>query len=228
MRRYHWFLLGVFLAVWIWSAINPKFPEDWLLENYLMFVFVPLIVLSGWYLRLSNVSYTLITVFMLLHVVGSHYTYSEVPFGYTLQEWFGANRNMYDRLVHWSFGLLLAYPIREAFMRVARARGVWALYLPFDVTLAFSAAYEIIEWLAAALVSPETGLAFLGTQGDVWDAQKDMLAAGSGAALAMVMVALANWVYNAAFLRELKSSLKIPRDDEPLGEVVLRQWWRRR
>jgi len=228
MSRYHKFLLGIFLLVWIWSAINPKFPEDWLLENYLLFVFVPLIVFSGWYLRFSNVSYTLITVFLLLHVVGAHYTYSEVPFGYTLQEWLGASRNMYDRLVHFSFGLLLAYPIREAFMRVARARGVWALYLPFDVTLAFSAAYEIIEWLAAARVNPEAGLAFLGTQGDIWDAQKDMLAAGSGAALAMVIVALANWVYNAAFLRELKASLKIPRDDQPLGEVVLRQWWRRR
>lgn len=228
MSRYHRFLLGVFLVVWIWSAINPKFPEDWLLENYLMFVFVPLIVLSGWYLRFSNVSYTLITVFLLLHVVGAHYTYSEVPFGYTLQEWLGASRNMYDRLVHFSFGLLLAYPIREAFTRVARARGVWGFYLPFDVTLAFSAAYEIIEWLAAESVNPEAGLAFLGTQGDIWDAQKDMLAAGSGAALAMFVVALFNWAYNAAFLRELKASLKIPRTDEPLGEVVLRRWWRRR
>ena len=228
MSRYHRFLLGIFLLVWIWSAINPKLPEGWLLENYLMFVFVPLIVFSGWYLRLSNVSYTLITVFMLLHVVGAHYTYSEVPLGYTLQEWFGASRNMYDRLVHFSFGFLLAYPIREGFLRVARVKGLWGFYLPFDVTLAFSAAYEIIEWLAAARVSPEAGLAFLGSQGDIWDAQKDMLAAGSGAVLALLVVALINWKYNPVFLRELKESLLIPRSDEPLGEVRLERWWRRR
>ena len=227
MSRYHRFLLGIFLLGWIWSAINPKLPEDWLLENYLLFVFVPLIVFSGWYVRLSNVSYTLLTVFLLLHVVGAHYTYSEVPFGYTLQEWFGASRNMYDRVVHFSFGLLIAYPIREAFLRVARVKGLWGFYLPFDVTLAFSAAYEIIEWLAAARVSPEAGLAFLGSQGDIWDAQKDMLAAGTGAALAMLIVALINWTYNADFLRELKQSLVLPRHDEPLGEVRLRRWWRR-
>ena len=228
MSRYHRFLLGTFLLVWTWSAIAPKLPEGWLLENYLMFVFVPLIVFSGWYLRLSNVSYTLITLFMLLHVVGAHYTYSEVPFGYTLQEWFGASRNMYDRLVHFSFGFLLAYPIREAFLRLARVKGLWGFYLPFDVTLAFSAAYEIIEWLVAARVSPEAGLAFLGSQGDIWDAQKDMLAAGTGATIALLIVALINWRYNTAFLRELRESLVIPRGDEPLGEVRLRQWWRRR
>ena len=226
MSRYHRFLLGVFLVVWIWSAIHPKLPEGWLLENYLMFVFVPLIVFSGWYLRLSNVSYTLITIFMLLHVIGAHYTYSEVPFGYTLQEWFGASRNMYDRLVHFSFGFLLAYPIREAFLRVARVRGLWGFYLPFDVTLAFSAAYEIIEWLAAARVSPEAGLAFLGSQGDIWDAQKDMLAAGTGATIALLIVALINWRYNPAFSRELRESLVMQRGDQPLGEVRLRQWWR--
>ena len=226
MSRYHRFLLGVFVLVWIWSAIHPKLPEGWLLENYLLFIFVPLIVFSGWYLRFSNVSYTLITAFLLLHVVGAHYTYSEVPFGYTLQEWLGASRNMYDRLVHFSFGLLMAYPIREAFLRVARVKGLWGFYLPFDVTLAFSAAYEIIEWLAAR-VSPEAGLAFLGSQGDIWDAQKDMLAAGAGAVLALLTIALINWRYNPAFLRELQDSLVLPRSDEPLGEVRLRRWWRR-
>ena len=150
---------------------------------------------------------------------GAHYTYSAVPFGFTLQEWFGASRNMYDRLVHFAFGFLLAYPIREAFMRVARVRGVWGFYLPFDVTLAFSAAYEIIEWCVATRVKPEAGLAFLGSQGDAWDAQKDMLAAAVGAALTLLVVALINWRYNPAFLQELKESLLIPRGDKPLGEV---------
>ena len=103
MSRYKISLILVFVIVWVWAAINPKYPHDWLLENYLVFIFVPLILIVGRYFRLSNVSYTLITIFMVLHVIGSHYTYSEVPFGFKLQEWIGSERNMYDRLVHFSF-----------------------------------------------------------------------------------------------------------------------------
>src|SRR3989344_8326284 len=123
-------LVSLFAAVWIWAALAPSYRHDWILENYLIFIFVPIILLSGRWFKLSNVSYTLITIFMILHVIGAHYTYSEVPFGYTLQNWFGADRNMYDRLVHFCFGLLLAYPVREVFMRLARAKGVWAYFFP--------------------------------------------------------------------------------------------------
>jgi putative membrane protein len=155
MTKYHKLLALVFLAVWVWAAINPTYRHDWLLENYLVFIFVPAIILTGRYFRLSSISYGLITLFMILHVIGSHYTYAEVPFGYVLQEWLGASRNMYDRLVHFSFGLLLAYPIREVFMRVSRVKGIWAYYLPLDVTLSFSAVYEIIEWVTAIKAAPE-------------------------------------------------------------------------
>ena len=226
MSRYHKVLIFVFVAVWIWSAIYPKFPHDWLLENVLVLIFVPIIILLGRYLKLSNVSYTVITVFMILHVVGSHYTYAEVPFGFTLQRWLGADRNMYDRLVHFCFGFLLAYPVREVFMRVARARGFWSFFLPLDVTLSLSAVYEIIEWQAAARVDPAAGLAFLGSQGDIWDAQKDMLLAGLGAALAMLIVALLNWRYNPAFLREMRQSFTISPHHEPLGESLFKKWRR--
>jgi putative membrane protein len=193
MTRYHALLLGVFAAVWIWAAIEPRYPDDWLLENYLVFVFVPIFLLLARYFRLSNLSCTLITVFMLMHVVGSHYTYAEVPFGATLQQWFGSERNMYDRLVHFSYGLLMAYPLRELFMRVANVRGVWAYWFPLVTVLACSACYEIIEWLVADRVDPEAGLAFLGAQGDVWDAQKDMVLAVIGAAAALLGVALFEW-----------------------------------
>lgn len=223
MSRYHAFLLGIFAAVWVWAAIDPLYPHDWLLENYLVFIFVPLIVLTGRYFRLSNLSYTLMTLFMLLHVVGSHYTYAEVPFGTTLQHWFGSGRNMYDRLVHFGFGLLLAYPLREVFMRVAKARGVWSYWFPLELVLAFSAAYEIIEWRVAARVDPAAGLAFLGAQGDVWDAQKDMALAVAGAAITLLLVALIHWRYDAAFKGELRASLDIDPDDKPLGEVALRE-----
>ena len=228
MSRYHAMLLAVFAAVWMWAAIEPRYPHDWLLENYLVFVFVLLIVLTARYFRLSDLSYTLITAFMLLHVVGSHYTYAEVPFGATLQHWFGAGRNMYDRLVHFSFGLLLAYPLREVFIRVAKVRGVWAYWFPLELVLAFSAAYEIIEWRVAARVDPTAGLAFLGAQGDVWDAQKDMALAVAGAAVTLLIVAMIHWRYDPTFGRDLRASLKIGRGDKPLGEEALRTMLKRK
>ncbi len=223
MTRYHAFLLLAFVAVWIWAAIEPKYPHDWFLENLLVFIFVPVILLTGRYFRLSKLSYTLITVFLSLHVVGSHYTYAEVPFGHLLQDWFAADRNMYDRMVHFTFGLLLVYPLRELLLRVAGASGVWGYLLPLALTLAFSGFYEIIEWLVAVRVDPQAGLAFLGAQGDVWDGQKDMLLALVGAMLAMFVVALINWRFDPAFGAELRASLKIPHGDRPLGEEALRE-----
>src|SRR3989344_7315989 len=227
MKKGDWYKLFLFVAfviVWIWAAIEPKFPHDWLLENYLVFIFVPLIIIAGFYFKLSNVSYTLVTIFMCLHVIGSHYTYAEVPFGYTLQNWFNSNRNMYDRLVHFLFGFLLAYPIREVFMRLSKVKGFWSYYLPVDVTLSFSALYEVIEWITAARVDPAAGLAFLGTQGDIWDAQKDMLLAGLGALIAMAVIAFIHLYYNKEFWSEIKKSFAIPKSDKPLGEEKLKEW----
>lgn len=225
MNRYRLSLVLVFVAVWIWAAIRPVHRGDWLLENLLVFLFVPLILASGRYFRLSEASYTLIALFTCLHVVGSHYTYAEVPFGFTLQRWLDADRNMYDRLVHFSFGLLLAYPVREVFLRVARVKGFWGFYLPLDVTLSLSAVYEIVEWLVAAHVDPKAGLAFLGTQGDIWDAQKDMLAAATGALLAMLAVAMLSWKRNPDFAAEMRSSFRLypaelPAEERALGPAI--------
>jgi putative membrane protein len=224
MTKYQISLVAAFILVWIWAAINPTYRHDWLLENYLVFIFVPIILLLGYYFRLSNVSYTLITIFMILHVIGSHYTYAEVPFGDTLKVWFGADRNMYDRLVHFSFGFLLAYPIREVFIRLSKVKGFWAYYFPLDLALAFSAVYEIIEWLTARNVDPAAGLAFLGAQGDVWDAQKDMLMAGIGALIAMFIIFLINWIFNKNHWEEIKESFRIPKNDKPLGEQKLKEF----
>jgi putative membrane protein len=213
MSRYHVFLLVVFAAVWGWAAIDPRYPQDWLLENYLVFAFVPLILLAARRYRLSSLSCTLVTAFMLLHVVGSHYTYSEVPLGFTLQQWFGSERNMYDRLVHFSFGLLLAYPFQEVFMRATKASGGWAYVLPLQGVMSFSATYEIIEWRVAERVDPSAGLAFLGAQGDVWDAQKDMALAVVGAVIALSIVALIRWRYAAVS----GSALHTQREAQPGG-----------
>ncbi len=223
MNRYRVGLMLLVAAVWIWAAIRPFFRHDWLLENLLVFLFVPLVIASGRYFRLSDVSYTLIALFTCLHLVGAHYTYSEVPFGFLLQQGFGADRNLYDRLVHFSFGLLLAYPVREVFLRLARVKGLWGFYLPLDVTLSLSAIYEILEWRVAEHASPEAGLAFLGSQGDVWDAQKDMLLAGLGALLTMLVVMLINWKWDPNFGCEMRESFGIQECEPPLGERAMGQ-----
>ncbi len=179
------------MCAWVWAAVDPLFPDDWLLENLLIFLFVPIVILSGRYIRLSDRSYTLITLFMIMHVIGSHYTYGHVPFGFTLQELFDSSRNMYDRFVHFSFGLLISYPLRELFLSVAKVRGFWSYYFPVELVLAASGLYEIIEWLVGVVVNPEAGLAFLGAQGDIWDAQKDMTVATIGAMMTMATL----WAY---------------------------------
>jgi putative membrane protein len=206
--------------VWIWAAINPTHHADWVLENVLVVVFIPILIWSYYKLRLSHISYTLIFIFMVLHTIGSHYTYAEVPFGFWLQELLGFSRNHYDRIVHFSFGLLLAYPVRELFLRVANARGVWGYWLPVELTLAYSAVYEIIEWIAAISVDPGAGTAFLGTQGDPWDAIKDMALAGTGALIAMLVAMYFNWRYNKRFAAEMERSIEVKRK-RPLGEVRL-------
>lgn len=183
--------LGAFYALaWVIFAFKPLYPTDWLLENILVVLFVPALVFTYKRFPLSDLSYILITTFMLLHSLGAHYTYAETPIGYWMQDWFGFARNHYDRVVHFSFGLMMAYPIREIFLRVAHTRGFFAYYLPFDVTLAFSGAFEIIEMLVAMIVSPEAGDAYLGTQGDIWDAQKDMALAAGGAIISMMATAV--------------------------------------
>lgn len=179
-----------YAAVWIVTAIRPFDRHDWLLENLLVVGLVMVLVATYRAFPLSDLSYLLIAVFMTLHAVGAHYTYAQVPLGFWMQSAFGLTRNHFDRIVHFSFGLLMAYPIREVFLRVANTRGFWAYYLPLDVTLAFSALYEIVEMVIASMVAPGTGDAWLGTQGDVWDPQKDMGLAALGALLCMCLTAL--------------------------------------
>jgi putative membrane protein len=137
----------------------------------------------------SNFSYLLIAVFLSLHAVGAHYTYSLTPFGDCLARTFGLPRNPYDRLVHFAFGLLLAYPLHELARRVAHLHGGWSYAVPLFAVLFFSSGYEIVESWAARIVDPALGQAFLGTQGDEWDAQKDMTLALVGGVLALAATA---------------------------------------
>jgi putative membrane protein len=136
----------------------------------------------------SNVAYVQATLFVLLNTVGSHYTYSEVPVGDWMRDAFGFSRNHYDRVVHVSFGLLMLRPIRELAIRNPNAMGGFAIsYLSIAGVALWSLTYEIIEWLVASVADPAAGTAYLGTQGDVWDAQKDMALACGGAIVAAVL-----------------------------------------
>ncbi len=177
--------LVIFVALWAILAIQPVNRADWVLENLLTFVGLPLAVLTYRRFRFSDQSYAQAAVFLALHTIGSHYTYSEVPAGDWMRELLGLTRNHYDRLVHFSFGLLMLRPIRELALRRRVNLGATSLaYLSFAAVAFWSVAYELIEWVVASIADPAAGTAYLGTQGDVWDAQKDMAAACLGAAIA--------------------------------------------
>jgi len=233
--RYRAILASVFLVIWAVLAISPVDRQGWILENALLVAAVLVLAVSRRALPLSRISYTLIFLFLCLHCVGAHYTYSEVPYdrwihaltGFSLDQDLGWKRNHFDRIVHFSYGLLLAYPIREMFLRVAAVRGFWGYFLPLDVTMSTSMFYELIEWGAAEIFGGNLGIAFLGTQGDVWDAQKDMAFATLGAVLAMCITALLNGLLQRNFAHEWVESLRVKRR-RPLGEDELRRLWRRR
>jgi putative membrane protein len=196
-RRYLAVLAALFTVFWLGLAIHPWHRADWALENAL--VVLAALVLAVTYRRwpLSRLSYTLVFVFLALHVIGAHYTYAEVPYdawvtaltGRSLNAMLGWQRNHFDRFVHFAYGLLLAYPVREVVVRATGLRGFWGYFLPMDLTMSSSASYELIEWGAAMAFGGDLGIAYLGAQGDAWDAQKDMVLAALGAGLATLATA---------------------------------------
>ncbi len=208
--RYLWLLLALFLVLWGLLAVNPYSRSDWVLENVLLLLGVAALVFTYRVVPLSNASYTMLFLFLCMHTIGAHYTYSEVPYdqwfkaltGNTLNELMGWQRNYYDRLVHFSYGLLLAYPVREVFVRVTGMRGFLSYFLPLDLTMSTSMLYELIEWGAAVIFGGDLGAAFLGSQGDVWDAQKDMALASLGALITVVSAALISAALKRDFARE--------------------------
>jgi len=190
-NRFLQLLVALYAAAWGLGALEPVDRGTWLLENLLVVAFVGALVATHRRFVFSRLSYALIFVFLLLHVVGSHYTYSAVPAGAWVAEAFGLARNHYDRFVHLAFGALLAYPAREIVLRVMHVHRAWSYVVPVLTILALSSGYEMVEAWAARIVDPGVGIAFVGAQGDVWDGQKDMSLALGGAVLAMALTALA-------------------------------------
>jgi len=219
-RSHYLWILGIVYALW-WAAmaIAPLDRSDWVLENVLVVLAIGLLVFTYKPFPLSRVSYTCIFIFLVFHTLGSHYTYAKVPY----QEWLpflAGGRNQFDRMVHFLYGLLLAYPIREMFLRIGNVRGFWGYFLPLDLTMSTSMLYELIEWGAAAAFGGDLGAAYLGTQGDVWDAHKDMALASLGALISMLLTAAVNRRMQRDFAQEWAESIRVKRK-KPLGEGAL-------
>lgn len=187
-------LFGMF---WLYTGISTPDRMNWLLENTLTLSLIIFIVAFYNIFRFSDVSYTLIFLFLLLHVYGSQYQYAENPSGEWLKETYNLSRNHYDRIVHFGFGLLLACPMHEALAYGFKTNKLLSYLLPIEFTLSLSALYEIVEWAVADLAfkGNEQGLDYLGAQGDVWDAQKDIALALLGAVIAMAVALLVKRKY---------------------------------
>ena len=154
-----------------------------------MLLALPIMVMGWRRYQFSRTAITALWLFMLLHVLGSHYTYAQVPydrwseqlFGHTMNSLFGWQRNHFDRLVHYLFGFLFIPVLCEWLAQAGGMTRRWQYTFAISLIMAISGLYEIIEWIAAALFGGDLGQAYLGTQGDIWDAQKDMALAGVGA-----------------------------------------------
>jgi putative membrane protein len=176
-------LLVWYVLLSLWTAYAPADRQFWLLSSILPGLLVLLLIGTHRFVPLSPASYVLITLFLTLHMIGVRYTYAEVPAGAWLELALPLGRNQYDRIVHFCFGFLLTYPIEELFRLTVSLPGWLLYYLPVMTVLGLSGLWEIVESWVARAVHPELGITYLGSQGDVWDAQKDMAAAMYGALL---------------------------------------------
>ena len=183
-------LLGWYALLWGVLALPPSDWENWVLASVIPAIVVVGLVAGRQALPMTCASYVMVGAFLTLHTVGAHYTYARTPLGHELALLLGSGRNDYDRVVHFAFGLLLAMPIRECFARLTNTRGVLLYYLPMMTIVGLSGLWEILEAWVAQIVSPELGAAYLGSQGDIWDSQKDMAAALYGA---LLWLALTLW-----------------------------------
>jgi putative membrane protein len=186
-KNFRTILLVAYLILWLVFAIAPHDRTAWLLENLLVVLFAALLIFTSRWFAFSNESYLLMAVFLALHAAGAHYTYTHAPLGEWLKEWLHLSRNHSDRIIHFGFGLFMAYPARELLWRLARIGPMAAIWLAVAGVLAASTLFEVAEAAVAEIVSPGSGPQWLGGQGDVWDAQWDMTLALTGAIAAMLL-----------------------------------------
>lgn len=181
------YLLFLYLIFFLFLGIQPYSRSVWIAENIpIVFIVALLVFLYGRGVRFSNTAYLMMSCLIFMHTVGGHYTFERVPFDW-FNKLFGFQRNMYDRVAHFTVGFY-AYALLELSLRTKTINKPWVAGLfavCFIGTVAMS--YEIIEWIYAAKSDPASGAAFLGSQGDIWDAQKDMLMDTLGAVFAVTV-----------------------------------------
>jgi putative membrane protein len=179
-------LLAAIFAVFVWSGWAPKDRLTWVLEVFPVILAVPILIATRRRFPLTMLVCALISVHAVILMVGGRYTYAEVPLFNAIRDALHGARNEYDRIGHFAQGFVPAMVAREILLRkTPLRRGGWLFFLVTCVCLAISAVYELVEW-SAAVASGSAADAFLGTQGDPWDTQKDMLLAGIGAIVAQL------------------------------------------
>ena len=188
-KRYHIILLIVVFVFWVWSGIKPQDTRlTWVLETFPFIIALPVMLITYKRFQLTGLTYTLIAIHAMILMLGGHYSYAKVPLGFWMEEWFGWTRNNYDKIGHLMQGFGPAIYTREIIARTSPLkRGKWLGFISVAVPLAFSAIYEIIEWLAS-LTNPTDTEAFLGTQGYIWDTQTDMFLCLIGSILALIFL----------------------------------------
>lgn len=174
--------LAAVILVLIWSAIGPYDRATWWLEVTPVLIAAPLMIATYKKFPLTTLLYILVAVHSIILIIGGHYTYARVPY----MELLGEGRNNYDKIGHFAQGFIPAVAARELLLRTSPLRaGKWLFALVFFSCMGVSAIYELIEW-ATAEIAGDGSLEFLGTQGDIWDAQKDMMWCGIGALTALI------------------------------------------
>ncbi len=179
-------LLILYIILFTVLAIHPYDREVWIAENLPIVGIVIILVFTYRYYQFSNTSYILMSFLIFLHTIGGHYTFERVPFDF-ITNLFHFQRNNYDRIAHFTVGFY-AYAIAELLKNKKLTNSKFILYTyPILFIFTVAAVYEIIEWLFAISSNPTAGASFLGSQGDIWDAQKDMLADGLGSIFSILL-----------------------------------------
>jgi len=188
-KKYPVILLIIVLASGVWSGIKPLDTRlTWVLETLPVMMALPVLLLTYKRFPLTRLSYTLIAIHAMILMLGAHYSYAKVPLGFWMQDWFDWTRNNYDKIGHFMQGFGPAIYTREILSRTSPLRrGKWLGFLSIAVPLAFSAIYEIFEWMAS-LSDPTDTEAFLGTQGYIWDTQSDMFLCLIGSMVALILL----------------------------------------
>lgn len=190
-------LTALLLIYWIYGWFNCIDLQDWIIENLLVVICLAILVVSRKWHRLSDLSYLCIFLFVMLHLYGAFYAYTQNALGGWLQNRFNLWRNPYDRIVHFSFGLLMAYPFREILINRFKVSAKASWLLPVEIAFSFGTIFELIEWGVSVVTTKETGETYVATQGDVWDAHKDIALAASGAAVCMLITFIGQRIRNS-------------------------------